>query len=65
MLVNIKSANDKLYLLFEGLCANLNDKPDIYSAENHELAEWMVIMLDRITILYGLLFKIELALISS
>lgn len=65
ILTALKSANDKLYYLFITVCDTFKSKPDIYSKENQDLAQWLIILLREVVTLYGCLHKIEFAFTTA
>ena len=48
LIVTIKTARDKLYYLFDTVSTQLRERNELYSDENTELANWMLILMDKI-----------------
>lgn len=65
ILTSVKSANDKLYYIFLTVADTFKNKQDIYSKENQELAQWLIVLLKEVIMLYGCLHKIEFALTTA
>jgi dsDNA-binding SOS-regulon protein len=65
IVIDLKTANDKLYLLFDTACSYFKTRADIYSKDNLEKAHWLVMLLEQVPLLYGQLTKIELSIITA
>lgn len=57
-MLRITAANHKLYLLFDSLSASLTHKSELYAADQQNLVECFLMLLDQIPMLYGSLLKI-------
>lgn len=62
LLIAVKTARDKLYYLFETVFAQLRERNELYSEENAELANWMLMLMGRIEKASHNLFRLELLL---
>lgn len=58
IVIDLKSANDKLYLLFDAATGYLRTRGDIYAKDNIEKAKWLVLLMEQVPLLYGQLSKI-------
>lgn len=57
-LTKIKTANDKLYYIFEICSLTFKNKSEIYSKENEELAQWLILLMKEVSMLYSSLHKL-------
>lgn len=60
----MKTAKDKTYYLFEWICTELREKNELYTDENSELINWMLLLLTRLQRAYYNLLRVDL-LISN
>ena len=65
IVIDLKSANDKLYLLFDTVSTYIRTRNDIFAKENLDKAKWLVMLLEQIPLLYGQLTKIELSITTA
>jgi hypothetical protein len=61
-LVAIKTARDKMYYLFETATSQLRERNELFTDENIELANWMIILLAKIRDAFPCLYRLELLL---
>jgi hypothetical protein len=62
LIVALKTARDKLYYLFETVSSQLRERNELYTDENTELANWMLMLMGRVEKAFHNLFRLELLL---
>ncbi len=65
IVIDLKSANDKLYLLFDTASSYIRTRSDIFSKDNLEKARWLIMLLEQVPLLYGQLTKIEMSITTA
>ncbi len=65
IVIDLKSANDKLYLLFDTASSYIRTRNDIFSKDNLEKARWLIMLLEQVPLLYGQLTKIEMSITTA
>ncbi len=65
IVIDLKSANDKLYLLFDTASSYIRTRTDIFSKDNLEKARWLIMLLEQVPLLYGQLTKIEMSITTA
>ena len=57
-ITSIKAANDKIYYIFETVVNTFRFKQEIYSKENYDLAQWLLLLMNQAIVIYGPLHKL-------